>query len=322
MKHTVIRKTIAIFFAGILVLSTFTVAYADDLRKTNSGTNCIKYGTRTWKPVSYSKSWYKYNINKNTVSARGGTHRLSDAQAKKYGLKKASSGGSSSGTYNPKIIDISKVNIVRGAKVKSATAYKKSSTIKIIVNNDKSGFTQKDIAEAKKINNSKGWIALSPVDSDKRANRAVSLINDNSLPTANRKPLTYNPPGWNNKQVMIQGKKIWFYNRSHLVAYCLSGLNDEKRNLITGAVKFNTPTMSDIEVKVLNYVRNTDNAVLYEVTPVYNDSELVARGVQIRYLSIDLGKPDNNKIEGNVYIYNMNPGWVINYASGAFNEAA
>jgi DNA-entry nuclease len=321
----------------VLSLCTISV-FADDLRVNNSGTTCITYGGQTWEPDSYSGGWYKYDINGNTVSARGGKHILSDEQAEKYGLSQSSSSSGSSGSssssssaastagksakYSPVTFTVAKVNIKAGAKVKSATAYKKSSKVLISVNKNKAGFTSAQISQAKKLNNEKGWIALSPLDSGKRAGRAISLINDNTLPTAKRTSLSYNPPGWKNAKVSINGKSQWYNNRCHLIAFCLSGLNDEKKNLITGAVTMNTPTMSEIEVAVQKYVKSTDNAVLYEVTPIYKGSESVARGLQIRYISIDLGKKDTNKIEKNVYLYNINPGWITNYSTGNFSKAA
>lgn len=318
------RRSLIAAVTVILIVSLATTSYADDLRVTNPGDTCIKYGTQTWYPVSYASGWYKYNINGSEVSARSGTHYLSDEQARQYGLSTGGNSGST-GTYDPLIITVKKANIKAGKKVKSAKAYKiikKGKKIKIKVNKNKSGFTSSQIARAKKINNNKGWIALSSIDKYKRAKRTISLINDNTLPTEKRVRLTYDPPGWKNKKVKILGKKIWYNNRSHLVAFSLSGLNNEKKNLVTGAAKMNTPSMSDIEMKVLKYVRSTDNAVLYEVTPRYKGTEPVPRGIQIRYKSIDLGKPDNEVIEGNIYLYNRNPGWITNYKTGNFKKAS
>jgi DNA-entry nuclease len=314
------RRIATVAVAVMLVLCLTVTAYADDLRVTNSGANCIKYGEQTWYPVSNASSWYKYNINDNTVSARGGTHYLSDAQAEQYGI--ATGGSADSGTYKQKIITITKAKIKPGKKVKKSVAYKKAKKMSVKVNKNKAGFTKTQIARAKKINKGNGWIALSALDKYKRAGRAISLLNDNTLPTKGRERLTYNPSGWCNALVNVQGKNIWFYNRSHLIAFCLSGLNNEKRNLITGAAKMNNPTMLKIETAVVQYVEDTDNAVLYEVTPIYRSKEKVARGVQIRCKSIDLGVKDNKKIEKNVYLYNRNPGWNINYKTGNFKKAA
>jgi DNA-entry nuclease len=314
------RRLVAITITITLVICLATTAYADDLRVTNGGENCVKYAKDTWLPLSHASGWYKYDINGYDVSARGGTHWLSDGQAASYGLGNAGSGGS--GAYKQKIITIKKANIKPGKKVKTSIAYKKTSKMSVKVNGDNPGFTKEQIARAKAINKEDGWIALSSLDGSKRPGRAISLVNDNTLPTDERTRLTVNPPGWHNAKVNIQGKSLWFYNRSHLIAFCLSGLNNEKKNLITGAVKMNTPTMSNIEVAVARYVEDTDNAVLYEVTPVYKGKELVARGVQIRYVSIDLGEPDNDKISKNVYLYNRNPGWSIDYKTGYFKKAA
>jgi DNA-entry nuclease len=79
--------------------------------------------------------------------------------------------------------------------------------------------------------------------------------------------------------------------------------------------------MENYEAKITAYVKATDNAVLYEVVPIYKGSELVARGVQVQAKSIDLGKKDSKKLAFNVYLYNKNPGWTIDYATGNFEAA-
>ena len=60
-------------------------------------------------------------------------------------------------------------------------------------------------------------------------------------------------------------------------------------------------------------IKTTNNHVLYRVTPVFKDDELVARGVQMEAYSIE----DSGKgIQFNVYCYNVQPGIEIDYSTG------
>ena len=65
---------------------------------------------------------------------------------------------------------------------------------------------------------------------------------------------------------------------------------------------------------VLEYLKEDEsNHVLYRVTPIYKNDNLVASGVQMEAISIkDLGK----SICFNVYLYNVQPGINIDYKTG------
>ena len=59
--------------------------------------------------------------------------------------------------------------------------------------------------------------------------------------------------------------------------------------------------------------KNTNNHVLYRVTPIFEGNNLVANGVEIEAYSVE----DNGKgICFNVYIYNVQPGINIDYQTG------
>ena len=67
------------------------------------------------------------------------------------------------------------------------------------------------------------------------------------------------------------------------------------------------------ENMVAEYVRTTKNHVLYRVTPIFENDNLVASGVEIEAQSVE------DKGEGicfNVYVYNVQPGIDINYKNG------
>ena len=75
----------------------------------------------------------------------------------------------------------------------------------------------------------------------------------------------------------------------------------------------NVEGMLPFENEVATYIKETSYHVLYRVTPVYKNNNLVANGVQIEAKSVeDKGKG----VCFNVYVYNIQPGIEINYANG------
>ena len=80
----------------------------------------------------------------------------------------------------------------------------------------------------------------------------------------------------------------------------------------------NTEGMLPFEEKVGDYVRETRNHVLYRVTPIFKGNNLVADGVHMEAESVeDQGKG----IRFNVYIFNVQPGIEIDYATGDSHPA-
>lgn len=122
------------------------------------------------------------------------------------------------------------------------------------------------------------------------------------------------PSGWQTVKYpgVIEGN--YLYNRCHLIGYQLAAENANEKNLITGTRYMNVQGMLPFENKVADYIKeNPQNHVLYRVTPVFQESNLVASGVQIEAYSIE----DSGKgICFNVYIYNVQPGIKIDYATG------
>lgn len=118
------------------------------------------------------------------------------------------------------------------------------------------------------------------------------------------------PSGW--QQTKINGE--YLYNRCHLIAYQLADESANKKNLITGTKYFNTEGMLPFENMVANYIKqNSNNHVLYRVTPNFVGDNLLASGVEIEAYSVE----DNGKgVKFNVYIYNVQPGATIDYLTG------
>jgi len=76
----------------------------------------------------------------------------------------------------------------------------------------------------------------------------------------------------------------------------------------------NVEGMLPFENKIADYVKETNNHVLYRVTPIYEDDNLLASGVQMEALSVE----DNGKgIKFNIFVYNVQDGITINYSDGS-----
>ncbi len=122
------------------------------------------------------------------------------------------------------------------------------------------------------------------------------------------------PSGWVQAKydtALVSGGYLW--NRSHLIGWQLSAENANVKNLITGTRYFNVEGMLPFENMVADYIKEYDNHVAYRVTPDFKGNNLVCSGVYIEAYSIE----DNGEgIMFNVYVYNIQPGIEINYATG------
>ena len=75
----------------------------------------------------------------------------------------------------------------------------------------------------------------------------------------------------------------------------------------------NVEGMLPFENKVADYIHKTSNHVLYRVTPIFQENNLVASGVQIEAKSVE---DEGKGICFNVYVYNAQPGIEIDYTNG------
>lgn len=155
--------------------------------------------------------------------------------------------------------------------------------------------------------------SYSPLDALSRCGTAYACVGTDLMPTEDRGAIgQVKPSGWQTvKYDCVDGK--YLYNRCHLIGYQLTGENANEENLITGTRYLNVDGMLPFEDEVADYVQETSNHVLYRVTPIFQGSELVARGVQMEALSVE---DDGEGVSFNVYVYNVQPGVVIDYATG------
>ena len=164
------------------------------------------------------------------------------------------------------------------------------------------------------INYDSSFEYYSELDELGRCGVTISLLCKETLPTEERTEIgMIKPTGWvTQKYDFVNGK--YLYNRCHLIGFQLSAENDNPKNLITGTRSLNIKGMLDYENLVANYIRTTDNHVLYRVTPVFKDYELLARGVIMEALSLE----DNGEdICFNVFCPNYEKGVYIDYTDGS-----
>lgn len=177
----------------------------------------------------------------------------------------------------------------------------------IQVNQGKPTFTHTELSTAKG-----PWQSYHDLDSSNRVTGADALLAKSLMPTADRERLYVDPTGWHNKRVTYQGETDWLYNRSHLIGYQLTGQNNNPKNLMTGTRSLNAPGMEQYESQVASYLKShPSDYVRYQVTPVFRGSELLARGVHMQARSIG-----STLISFNIYIFNVQSGAKIDYATG------
>lgn len=176
----------------------------------------------------------------------------------------------------------------------------------IIVDENVPGFTSEEIT-------TESFEQYAPLDELGRCGAAFACVGADLMPMEKRGNISrVKPTGWHSTRYdFVEGKNL--YNRCHLIAYQLSGENANERNLITGTRYMNVSGMLPFEEQVGNYVRETGNHVMYRVTPVFDGDNLIADGVQMEALSVE----DNGKgVSYNVYVFNVQPGVEIDYATG------
>ena len=150
----------------------------------------------------------------------------------------------------------------------------------------------------------------SELDTLGRCGVAYANVGQDLMPTEDRESISsVTPSGWINRE--YDGE--YLYNRCHLIGFQLTGENANEENLITGTRYMNVDGMLPFENLVADYVKETDNHVLYRVTPVFEGQNLVASGVQMEAWSVE---DEGEGVCFNVYVYNVQPGITIDYATG------
>ncbi len=176
----------------------------------------------------------------------------------------------------------------------------------VAIEGNEPDFSQDEITED-------SFESYSELDSLGRCGVALASVGQDLMPTGKRGNISHvKPTGWQSVTYeFVDGKHL--YNRCHLIGYQLSGENANERNLITGTRYMNVEGMLPFENMVADYVDETGNHVMYRVTPVFEGGNLVASGVQMEAYSVE---DQGEGVSYNVYVYNVQPGVSIDYATG------
>lgn len=176
----------------------------------------------------------------------------------------------------------------------------------VVINDNNPDFTEADMTTA-------SFESYGELDGLGRCTTAYANIGKDLMPTEKRGSIgEVKPTGWQTaKYDNVDGK--YLYNRCHLIGYQLTGENANAKNLITGTRYLNVDGMLPFENMVADYIKETNNHVLYRVTPVFSGDNLVASGVHMEAESVE---DNGDGILFNVYCFNAQPGIAIDYATG------
>lgn len=176
----------------------------------------------------------------------------------------------------------------------------------VVINENQPGFDEKEMV-------TRSFESYSELDALGRCGTAYANIGQDLMPEEERGSIGHiKPSGWHTvKYDIVDGK--YLYNRCHLIGYQLTAENSNRQNLITGTRYLNVEGMLPFENMVADYIKETDYHVLYRVTPIYEADDLLAKGVQIEAYSVE---DSGEGICFNVFVYNVQPGVVIDYKTG------
>lgn len=154
-----------------------------------------------------------------------------------------------------------------------------------------------------------------PQDGLGRCTQADAVAGPETMPKEKRGDIgSVKPSGWHTDRYpkeLVDGEAL--YNRCHLLAFALTGENANERNLVTGTRYMNTAGMNAFENMTVDMIRETGLHVRCRVTPIWTGENLVCDGVIMEGWSVE---DHGEAICYCVFAYNVQPGIVIDYATG------
>ena len=174
----------------------------------------------------------------------------------------------------------------------------------VAVNDNVPFFTEEELSSA-------SYETYGELDPLGRCTVCVASVGQDLMPAEERGNIgAVKPTGWHTvKYDFVDGK--YLYNRCHLIGYQLTGENANEKNLITGTRYLNIEGMLPFENMVADY--ETDQHVMYRVTPVFEGDNLLAAGVLMEGKSVE---ENGEGVLFCVFAYNVQPGVSIDYATG------
>lgn len=190
----------------------------------------------------------------------------------------------------------------------------------VTINNNMAYFTKEEMAHAEEvISSGKTYFDTDDeeyltFDNLGRCRTATALLSTKTMPQENEERGQIGivkPSGWQTITYPEVISDRYLYNRCHLIGWQLGNENANKENLVTGTRYMNVDGMLPFENQTADYIRSTNNHVLYRVTPIFIDNELVCRGVLMEAQSIE-----DNDLSFCVFCYNVQPQIYIDYSTG------
>lgn len=157
---------------------------------------------------------------------------------------------------------------------------------------------------------------ISDLDENGRTGMSIACLSKDMMPTLSRDfdLSEIKPSGFINRcyPELIE-EDGWLFHRCHVLGYQLTGETTNPLNLFTGTRFLNENGMLWQENAVAQQLREVPGIhIMYRVTPVYRDDELVCRGVLMEAFSVE----DNGGFQFCVYCFNVQPGIEIDYRTG------
>ncbi len=176
-----------------------------------------------------------------------------------------------------------------------------------VVNNNEPYFTEDEITD-------EAFESYGKLDSLGRCTAATACLGRETMPAYGEERddiYMIKPTGWRQARYdCVDGESV--LTRAHLIAWFLSAEDQNERNLVSGTRYMNLEMLA-FENLAGDYIKETNNHVMYRVTPVFIGNELLCRGLLMEGYSVeDKGKA----VSYNVFFYNVQPGIDFDYQTG------
>jgi DNA-entry nuclease len=287
-----IRHSLVIMLALLLIVCTFLTGCQSVAVSSADADVDGEVALDEVEEYGFWSSWFGYS---RTTTAKATTAKATTA-------KTTTAKATTAKTTTVKATSATK----SGATLASVMKY--TGKASAVVNNNKPEFSSSDIT-------TKAYEFYSPLDSKGRCGYAMACVGKELMPTGSRGSISsVKPTGWVQNtyaKSIISTQSL--YNRCHLIGWQLSAENANKQNLITGTRFMNNEGMLPFENMIADYIKDTGNHVMYRVTPMFDGNNLVASGVHLEAYSVE---DEGEGICVNVFLYNVQEGIIIDYATG------
>lgn len=175
-----------------------------------------------------------------------------------------------------------------------------------VINDGQAEFSKRKITDSP-------YVEYSNLDKLGRCGVAEACLDKGFFPTnkkTNSEKCT--PSGWEAITYdFLEDEFLYF--RTNLIGYSLTGDIDNEKNMITGTGYMYNEAISQFENKVVKYMEETGNHVMYRATPRYEADNLLPTGVQLEAYSVE---DSGAGINFNVFCFNVQPQIDILYDTG------